>query len=119
VVRLANSGQELAGYKIGFVLHPMAMERWQTIWIVTAAVLTVTTLAFYGVLVYLTFGRVLIPLARSLCNFLDAQAWHVDHQYKTRPGLRISRPTLDLCPRSNLFEREKTPQIAGFRDPRF
>jgi hypothetical protein len=65
----------------------IAMQRIETIIIVSWVVAALLFLLFNGVVLYLTFGRVLIPLSRSLCNYLDAQAWHVDHQYKSRPGV--------------------------------
>jgi hypothetical protein len=64
----------------------IAVERFQTILILWTALWLLLVPAFTGAALYLTFGRVLIPLTRSLCNFLDAHAWHVDHQYRTRPG---------------------------------
>lgn len=43
-------------------------------------------LALQSLILYLTFGKVLIPLTRSVCNYLDAQAWNIDHRYTARPG---------------------------------
>ena len=59
---------------------------------------------FFGVLAiglvavwfYLLFGRVLIPVARSLCNFLDAKAWNIDHQNKSRPGQEPESDSRDM-----------------------
>ena len=46
----------------------------------------VLALSIQAGLLYLMFGKVLIPISCSLCNFLDAKSWNIDHQYKSRPG---------------------------------
>ena len=50
-------------------------------------------------LLYLMFGKVLIPISRSLCNFLDAKSWNIDHQYKPRPA-HEPEPDSRYTPRS-------------------
>jgi hypothetical protein len=64
----------------------IAFERFETITIVVVVAVSLLGLAFQAVVLYLMFGKVLIPISRSLCNYLDAQSWHVDHQYRPRPG---------------------------------
>jgi hypothetical protein len=64
----------------------VAMERAETTFIVTMIVIALVALAVNGFILYLTFGKVLIPLTRSVCNYLDAKSWAADHQYKPRPG---------------------------------
>ena len=44
-------------------------------------------------LLYLMFGKVLIPITRALCNFLNAKAWNIDHQYTARPPDKLSTAT--------------------------
>jgi hypothetical protein len=62
-------------------------------------ILIVLQVGMVAGLLYLMFGKVLIPVARSLCNFLDAKAWSMDHQYKPRPG---HEPESDLRYRPNV-----------------
>jgi hypothetical protein len=46
-------------------------------------------------LIYLMFGKVLIPITRALCNFLNAKAGYIDPQRKDRYA---APPDLTLKP---------------------
>ena len=58
-------------------------------------------------LIYLMFGKVLIPITRALCNFLDAKAWDTDHQRKQRPA---DPPDLTLKPSDEFRFTPKGPK---------
>ena len=59
-------------------------QRFETQTFIFFGMVLLLGLAINGLLLYLTFSRGLIPLARYLCNY--ARAWQIDLQYRPRPG---------------------------------
>ena len=59
-------------------------------------IVSLLVIAINAGLIYLMFGKVLIPITRALCNFLNAKAWHIDHQrqdhYAAPPDLTLQPP---------------------------